>query len=300
MSKFKGIIPAIITPFDEKGLVFEEGIKNEIDYLCNHGFENIFICGSYGAFPIMTTEERKFVAAKAVQFCQENKMKSIVHIGSTSLDVAIQLAKHAEDVGADAVSSVIPFYYSATIYTEENFLIYFEEIVKSISIDVHCYNNPNATGFNISPNFLGRLIDTGVRGMKDGGSDMGRTLEMLNSIEKSGNEFDYYLSSTASLIIGSILGVEACISGVSLSVPELVMGIYDNMTNRNIDKAISLYRRVMKVRSILGSKSGRAIAAYTVLNEKGVNVGTCKAPWRGLNQEDAVYVVRELKNLGAI
>ena len=300
MTKFKGIIPAIITPFNEDGSVFEAGVENELNYLYQHGFRSIFACGSYGAFPTMSIEERKLVAECVIKFCRQKNMKTIIQIGSTSMDMALELAKHAEDNGADAVSSVVPFYYSSTIYTEYDFTKYFENIVKAVSIDVHCYNNVNTTGFNVSPKFLGELIDIGVCGMKDGGSDMGRALQMLDVIRDKNCEFDYYLSSTASLIIGFLIGVESCISGVALSVPELVMNIYESMLSKDLDCALNLYKKVMKVRSVLGSRSGRAIAAYDVLNYKGVNVGTCKAPWNKLNETSVEQMIEELKELGVI
>lgn len=295
--KFKGIIPAIITPFNEDGSIFEEGLRNEIDYLYKCNFKNIFICGSYGSFPLMNTDERKLVAATAIELCQLGGMKTIVHIGSTSTRTAVDLAKHAEDMGADAVSAVVPFYYSTTIYNEDTYLRYFEEIVNSVSIDVHCYNNPNTTGFNVSLEFLKKLIDIGLRGMKDGSSDMGRVIDILDIIDK--DKFSYYPSSTTSLITGFILGVDACISGVALSAPELVLEIYKNV-NKNPTYALNLFFKVMRVRSILGSRSGRAIAAYNILNEKGVDVGTCRAPWKGLNKIDSEWVINEISKLGEI
>lgn len=298
--KFKGIIPAMITPFNEDGSVFERGVINEVDYLHDQGFENVFVCGSYGSFPLMTDEQRKLVASIVVGCCKEKGIKTIIHIGSTSTEVAIGLAKHAADIGADAVSTVVPFYYSTTIYTEDDFLKYFEKVVESVSIDVHCYNNTNTTGFNVSPNFLRKLINLGIRGIKDGGSDMGKMLEMLDVVKESKIEFDYYPSSTSSLITGFILGVGSCISGVALSVPELVLGIYKNMMDKNIEEATILYKKVMKARSILGSKTGRAIAAYDVLNEKNINVGTCKAPWQRLNEPDVLVMIEELKCVGVI
>lgn len=300
MAKHKGIIPAIITPFNEDGSVFEQGIINEIDFLHTQGFTSIFVCGSYGAFPVMTDEQRKLVADRVVSGCKERGIKTIIHIGSTSLETATELAKHAEGVGADAISTVVPFYYSTTFYTEDNFLRYFEGIIDSVSIDIHCYNNTKTTGFNISPSFLKKLINLGVCGIKDGGSDMGKMLEMLHVVKESGVEFDYYPSSTSSLITGFVLGVDACISGVALSVPELVLGIYNNMMDKNIDEAIILYEKVMKARAILGSKTGRAIAAYDVLKERGIDVGTCKLPWEKLSFMDARYVIEELKEIGAI
>jgi len=227
-------------------------------------------------------------------------MKVIVQVGSTSTEDAVKLARHAEEAGADAVSAVVPFYYSTTIYNEDTFLNYYDSIIKAVAIPVHSYNNPNTTGFNVSPAFLEKLIDAGLQGIKDGGSDMGRMLDMLKVVEKKKVDFDYYPSSTSSLITGFLLGACSCISGVALSAPELVIDIYHSMQNNDIEKASKLYEQVMQVRSVLGKKSGRAIAAYDVLHAKGVEVGTCKLPWQRLNKEDSKWLIDELKKLEVI
>ncbi len=297
MVKFKGIIPAIITPFNKDGSIYEQGIKNELEYLYEFGYRNVFACGSYGSFPVMNVEQRETVAKCVTYNCLRLGMKSIIHIGSTSTYDAVRLAQHAEFFGANAISSVVPFYYSNTIYTEDDFIRYYEEIVKSVYIvDVHCYNNPNTTGFNISPSFLKRLMDIGITGIKDGGSDMGGMLEMLNVIrEKKYDFFDYYPSSTSSLITGFLLGVQSCISGVALTCPKLVMDIYNNMMNGNIPLALRLYQKVMKIRSILGAKGGRAVTVYDILNSRGIDVGTCKEPWQRLKKKDSEWVLKELE-----
>jgi len=301
MPKFEGIIPALITPFNKDGTIFKEGIKNEINYLYEYGYRNIFACGSYGSFPLMSMTDRMTVAEVVINICQEKNIKTIIQIGSTSTEEAIILAKHAENIGADAISSVVPFYYSSTFYNEDVFLKYFEEIINNVSIDVHCYNNPNTTGFNITPEFLNKLINIGLCGIKDGGSDMGKMLEMLNIINKNKCDFDYYPSSTSSLIIGNILGIKSCVSGVALSIPNLILKIYENMNNNNIDIAVKLFIKVMKVRTILGKyNNGRAVAAYDVLNEKGIKVGTCKSPWKRLSQKEKILMIGELKDLGVI
>lgn len=295
--KFKGIIPAMITPFNEDGSLFKEGLRNEVDYLHRKGFENLFICGSYGAFPLMTTEERKQVVETIIPLSRLAGIKTIVHIGSTSTRTAVELAKHAEDNGADAVSAVVPFYYSTTFYNEDTFLRYFEEIINSVSIDVHCYNNPKTTGVDVSLFFLRRLIDIGLRGMKDGTAGKERITAILEITEK--DNFCYYPSSTKSLLLALTLGVKSCISGVALSAPDLILEICKN-TNRNYEYALNLYHKAMKVRSALGVRTGRAIAAYDILNSKGINVGTCRAPWKRLEKKDSEWVIKALLEYGGI
>ncbi len=299
MQKFIGIIVALITPFKEDGSVYIDGIKNEIEYLASYGYKNLFICGSYGSFPIMTTEERKLVSKHAVLFGKQCGMKSIVHIGSPSTKIAMDLSKYAEDIGADAISAVVPFYYSRTIYNDKTYLKYFERIINNVSIDVHCYNNPNTTGFNVSVELLKQLMNIGLKGIKDGGNDLERTINILNFID---DDFDYYPSSTSAMVSNFIFGVKSCISGVALTMPGEIMQLYNKLNNTMLNSLdiTNSFKLIMKVRSILGQRCGRAISAYDILNYKGIDVGICREPWLSLNKEDSLWLINELKALGVI
>lgn len=297
MAKFKGIITATITPFSKlDGSIFELGITNQIKYLKQHGIENVFVNGSYGAFPLMDTDERNRVAQIAVETCKMFEMKCIVHVGSPCTKTSLRLARYAQAIGADAISSVVPFYYSGTFYTEDEYINYFHDLINAVNIDVHAYNNPGTTGFNIGPEFLDKLVDIGLKGIKDGGSDMGRMLEMIDVV--SGRTFDYYPSSTSSLITGFLLGAESCISGVSLSCPDLIMGIYNNMMGGYIHKATEIWKKVMEIRSVLGMYGGRAVAAYEVLNWRGVSVGEPRLPWIKLNERQRNTLITLLIGAG--
>jgi len=300
MEKFNGIITPILTSFNKDGSIFGDGIRNQIKYLHDNYINNIFVCGSYGAFPVMSTVERMQVADIAVTAARKHFMNTIVHVGSTSTRIAIELAQHAEDIGAHAVSAVVPYYYSTTIYEEKHFIKYFEDIISSVDIDVHCYNNSHTTGFTVTPSMLGKLIDLGLTGIKDIGGNMGHVLEMLNVVKSKGVNFDYYPSSTASLITGFLLGANACISGVSLTLPNSIQNIYGYMLNMNLVEAMKIWENVMKVRSILGKRCGRPVAAYEVLNAKGVNVGTCRSPWIKLKNEEAMKMIKELHDTGVV
>ena len=296
MAKFKGIITAILTPFNKDGKVFAKGVYNQINYLKHHGIENIFVCGSYGAFPLMNMQERRYIAESAVHYCHDNGMKCIVHVGCPSTNESIYLAKHAQEIGADAVSSVVPFYYSGSYYRVDDYLAYFRELVNAVDIDVHMYNNPKTTSFDISPQFFGYFIDLGIKGIKDGGGSMGRMKEMLDVVGDT--EFDYYPSSTSSLITGFLLGAKSCISGVSLSCPDLIVSIYNDMMNDNIARAVRTWKKVMRIRKILGSSGARAIAAYEVLKWRGVDVGMPRKPWLPLSEYSRRRLITNLIGAG--
>ena len=300
MHNFEGIITAIVTPFTEDGDLYVPGVENEIFYLKHNGIKNVFACGSYGAFPLLDRDQRLLLTELVMQSAKKHGMKTIIQIGSPSTSEAVYFAKHAESLGADAISAVVPFYYSGSIYKESNFLTYFEDIITSVSIPVHCYNNPKTTGFNVSLQLLDKLIDSGLQGIKDGGSDLARMLEMMNLVESKKVPFDYYPSSTNSLITGFLLGAKSCISGVSISVPSLIIKIYNNVIEGEIKEATELFKKAMTVRAILGQKCARAIAAYDVLNYRGIDFGTCKKPWIRLNKSDSEWLITELKKIEAL
>jgi dihydrodipicolinate synthase/N-acetylneuraminate lyase len=278
--------------------VYEAGIKNEIEYLYDKGIRSVFVCGSYGAFPLMSQLERIILTKHTLIICKKLGMQVIVHIGHPSLDIAIHLAKMAESLGADAVSSVVPFYYSSTIYKPDTFVRHFETLVNSLDIPVHCYNNPKTTGVNIDLETFKKLLQVGVRGIKDGGADPIRIRQMMKIIKDQ--EFDYYPSSTSMLINGFLYGAQSCISGVALAAPELILTIYQSLMAHDVISAVELHKEALDVREALGKYSGRAIAAYDVLHAKGVDVGTCRAPWVRLDENQNYMLLEKLKEIGVI
>jgi len=296
MAKFEGIITAILTPF-KKDELFGIDVINQLRYLKSNGISNIFSCGSYGSFPVMTTPERKQAAEIVVKNAKQFGMKTIIQIGSPSTKTAIELAKHAESIGADAIASVIPFYYSSTFYNDDTVMKYYDKLINSVSTDVHCYNNSKTTGFSVGPDLLKSLMGIGLKGIKDDSKDMGSILKMLDVVGEK--EFDYYPSSTSNLITGFLLGAKSCISGVSLTIPTTIFGIYNLIKNENVAPAINLWKWVMGVRTILGLYGSRAIAAYSVLKYKGIINSTCRSPWISLTEEQEKNIIIKLNNLGA-
>ena len=294
MSKFEGVIPALITPFVPDGEVYLEGLENEINYLNLYGYKNIFVGGSYGAFPLLSLHERMVINACAIRLAKMLDMKTIIHIGAASTRDSIILAEHAEDEGADAVSSVFPYYYSHTFYNVENYLRYFEKLINSVKIDVHLYNNPKTTGVNVNITFLKKLIDMGLKGIKDGGVNNERLNDIIGNIDLE--NFDYYPSSTTSLVTAFMLGIKACVSGVSLCIPEIIMEIYNRIQKEdcNYKNIFKFQKLVLDIRNILGRKTGRAISAYSMLNLNGVDVGTCRDPWIALTNEETKEMINNI------
>ena len=116
----------------------------------------------------MSIEERKKIVEHTVEQAP-NGIDVIVHVGSSSMDISLELAKHAEDVRANAVASTPPFYYK---YHDHAVRDFFKKLLEKVSLPVFVYNIPSRVGYGISPDLLGKLAEEGVKGIKDTSGDI--------------------------------------------------------------------------------------------------------------------------------
>jgi N-acetylneuraminate lyase len=144
MKKIEGLIAAAFTPFYEDGSLNLELIPSLVDKLVADGVKGIFVCGSNGEGPNMTSEERMKVAEAFVK-AANRRLLIIVHVGHSSIAEAKVLAAHAAEIGADAFSSVAAFYFKPT--TVENLANCMIEIAGAApELPFYYYHIPMLTG----------------------------------------------------------------------------------------------------------------------------------------------------------
>src|SRR5258706_12533081 len=103
----RGVLLPIITPFDEKVRVDEQMMRQVVDFHIKAGVQGLFVLGSTGQGPAMTTEERKQTAA--IAFAQAKKRVPVaIHVGTSDAGSAVELTRHGADHGADPVASARP------------------------------------------------------------------------------------------------------------------------------------------------------------------------------------------------
>lgn len=144
MKKIEGLIAAVFTPFAEDGSVNFEMIPPLVDKLYQDGVKGIFVNGSNGEGPNMTSAERMQVAEAFIR-ANRKRMIIIVHVGHSSIAEAKALASHAEAAGADAFSSVAAFYFKPV--SVKVLADCMAEIASAApSLPFYYYNIPHLTG----------------------------------------------------------------------------------------------------------------------------------------------------------
>jgi len=290
--KFEGIICPTISPFTADGKVYAEGVKNLIGFLHKNGVHGLFVCGTYGLGPAMSVEERKKIAELFVENAS-GKMDVIVHVGSSNIDASFELAKHAEDIGANAVASTPPFYYR---YSEDAVYSFFKSLIEKVSIPVFVYNIPSRVGYGVTPSLLSRIADEGAHGIKDTSGDIILFYQFMMSVKRK--DFKFLVGTERLLLPSMIAGGHGCVAGLSNTFPEIIVEFYNMLREERYREAVEKQFFVIELRDIMYSVPNIP-ATYAILKLRGVDVGYPKPPYRPLSDEELEKLKTKLseKNL---
>lgn len=291
----QGIIVPLITPFTRVGDVYEDGLRHLLDFHLKKGSHGLFICGTFGSGPIMSTPERKQVTEITIDQIN-GRVPVIVQIGSPSTAQVLDLARHAQDTGASAVASTPPYYYQ---HDEQTVAQHFQELVGAVDIPVFYYNTPKTTGFILRPDFLAKLVGLGVQGIKDSGFNFVEFTHYLSVLEDQ-PDFTYVVGTETVCLPAMLLGVKACISGLSNVFPELVIDLFNTTHAKNYEKAGKLQIKVNQARRALHIPHSPHAAVYSILTWRGLDVGIPKPPILPVSRDDEDRMKDTFKNLGLL
>lgn len=180
---FKGVVTALATPF-KNGEVDEEALRRHIRFQIQAGVQAVLPCGTTGESPTLSHDEHKRVLAIAVEEAQ-GKTKVLAGTGSNSTREAIELAVHAQKVGADGILSVTPYYNKPT---QEGIFFHYQAIAKAMDLPIILYNIPGRCGVNILPETIARMRENipNVSGVKEASGDLN---QMIRTIVLCGPDF---------------------------------------------------------------------------------------------------------------
>ncbi len=169
MVHYSGIWPALVTPLGPDGQVNVAAAEKLINDLIATGISGLYVCGGTGEGVLLAPEVRRSMA-EVVLGVVSGRVPVMVHIGAINTETAVGLAQHASLVGADAISSVPPFYYSVPFSAT---LTHYQAILSAANIPLYVYYIPGATGNPMTPEQLLEICALdGVAGFKYTSQDL--------------------------------------------------------------------------------------------------------------------------------
>jgi len=285
-----GVIPPVITSFDKDGNFDEKATREVLNFLLPHvgGF---YPTGTYGSGPLMNNAERKKVIETVVDEVN-GRVPVIAHIGTANTKDAVELAKHAEATGATAVASVPPFYYK---YPEGDLLNYFRAIMSAVKIPVFAYNNPGASGNNLTVKMIKTLADEGLAGLKDSAFDLVTFMKFLTGVDNPGF---HHIPGTEAIAAPAIqAGAVAVVSGLANAWPEIMKELWDALEGNDGKVIGEAQKRVIMARDVMKS-APTLVVCYEVLRMRGVNAGFPRLPYSMLTEEKRQDIKARFSEMG--
>lgn len=289
---FQGSGVAIVTPFTDDGIDFDK-LGELIEFQISEGTDSIIICGTTGESSTMSDEEHK----DAIKFTVDKVAKRVPVIagtGSNDTKYAIYLSKYAEEVGADAILTVSPYYNKTS---QRGLYEHFRLIAQSITIPVILYNVPSRTNMNINPETIKALSALeNVVGIKE--CNINQVGEVINLC---GEDFTVYSGEDGLVVPLLSLGGKGVISVMANIIPKDT----HDMVKKFLDGDFIGSRKIqlqtldlIKVLFIPGEVSPVPVKA--AMNLMGLNVGAPRLPLVEMAEKNLDTLKAELKNYGLI
>ena len=214
----KGAATAMITPFDENGVNLD-CFGEMMEYQIAGGTKALIVLGTTGEPATMDENEKEALIRYAVKRAAD-RIKIVVGTGSNCTGHAVSASRRAADLGADGILAVTPYYNKCT---QAGLVSYYEEICRSVSVPVICYNVPGRTGVNILPETMARIAEIeNVAGIKEASGNMAQVMETARLIR---GKCDLYSGEDALNIPIFAAGGTAVISVLSNLVPRAMSSL---------------------------------------------------------------------------
>lgn len=287
--KFKGIFPALLTPFDSEGNINFTALKMLVESLLAQGVSGFYVDGSTAEAFLLSTEERKALI-RAVADYNQGRGVLIAQIGCIATKDAIELAKVAEECGYDAISSVAPFYYK---FSFPEIKKYYYDIVDAVHIPMVIYNIPVFSGVNLSIEQMRQFLqDSRFIGVKHTSSDYFALRQFKTAFPEKimFNGFD------ETFLAGLSMGAEAAIGSTYNFMAPAFIRILELFRSGNIKEASALQEKADRIIAVL-CKYGVIAGCKAILSARGIPMGSVRAPFQDLTdaqKEELLQITQSL------
>lgn len=286
IKEIKGVIPAMLSVFDEHEEVDVKRTEELVDFLLEKNIGGFYLTGSTGEGFLMTGEERKLVIETVVRRVAGRK-PVIVHVGDIGTKKSIDLAKHAYKVGADAISSVPPFYWK---FSEQDIYDYYKDISEATPLPMIVYNVP-LVGL-MGTELLMKISQLeNVKGLKFTGKDHD---QMSHLKELLGLDFMIYSGCDEMAFSGLAVGTDGIIGSFYNVMPELFIAIDRAVREGELAKGIRLQKIGTEI--IFAALKYNYIALMrNMLKWQGVDAGYSRRPFKNYKEDELEAFKQELK-----
>lgn len=236
---FTGVCPALVTPFHESGSIDFDAFAALIDYQISAGVDAVCVCGTTGEASTLSPQER----LEAIEFCVKQvngRVNVIAGTGSNSTAAAAEQSRLAQQLGADALLIVTPYYNKAT---QTGLVQHYENIAAQTDLPIILYNVPGRTGVSFTPDTYQKLAQIpNVNGVKEASGDLSL---VIRTRERCPEDFYIWSGNDEQTVPMMALGGKGVISVASNIIPDIMAEMTHLCLTGSFDAASKLQMEYM-------------------------------------------------------
>ncbi len=256
-AKFHGSMPALVTPFKE-GKFDETSFRALVDRQITAGSHGLVPVGTTGESPTLTHAEHRLVVDVCIDEAR-GRVPVIAGAGSNNTHEAIELARHAEKAGADAVLVVTPYYNKPT---QEGLYQHFKAVNDAVGVPIIIYNIPPRSVVDMSVDTMKRLYELdNIVGVKDATGDVGRLSRQRHAM---GPDFIQLSGEDMTALAHMAAGGHGCISVSANVAPELCAELMEAVFRRDFTAALAIQDRLTPLHAAIFAEPGVCGVKYAM------------------------------------
>ena len=284
----KGIIPALVTPFNDNGTINYDESKKLLDYTMKGGVHGLFIMGTNGEFYAIGVHE----AVNYTKFVTDyvaDKRPVFVGLGSNNTDMAVKQGLRLKEAGAKYFTVITPYFQALN---DNELIDYYTTLADALETPILIYNIPARTNINVSADVVKVLADNKyIIGIKDSSGNMDNLKGYIDASE--GKEFDVLCGSDSKILTALKLGAKGAVASTSNLIPQIIVGIYDNFIKGDLVKAQECQEALEKLRLTM-KLAGTPAVLKKSLSMIGINAGIPARPVRPVEDPETVEKIKEM------
>ena len=283
LEKYEGVIPAFYACYDEAGEVSPERVRALTQYFIDKGVKGVYVNGSSGECIYLSVADRKLILENVMEVAK-GKLTVIAHVACNNTKDSVELAKHAESLGVDAIAAIPPIYFRLPDYSIAK---YWNDMSAAASnTDFVIYNIPQLSGTTLTPALYAEMRkNPRVIGVKNSSMP---TQDIQIFVAEGGEDHIVFNGPDEQFISGRVIGAKAGIGGTYAVMPDLFLKLNQLIIDKDLDRAKELQHAINSV--IYKMVSGRA-NLYAVMKEilrlnEDLDIGSVRAPLEPLSEGD--------------
>ena len=284
---FKGCGTALVTPFTNDGINYEE-LRKLIEFQILEGIDSLIICGTTGESSTMTLEEKKSVIEFSVKIAN-GRVPIIAGTGGNNTKEAINLSKYAQSVGVDGLLLVTPYYNKTT---QAGLIKHFSEIAQSVHLPIILYSVASRTGLNIEPETCLELSKIpNIVAIKEASGNIAQVAKIAQLCK---DDLAIYSGNDDQIVPILSLGGLGVISVLSNIYPKFTHNLVMDYLSGNWQKACASQLYAIPLINALFSEVNPIPVKYA-MNKIGFNCGIPRLPLVELTEKNKEKIDLELQ-----